>query len=94
MLADRAAAEDYLGGIADRLKQKGINARSEVRFGNSAEEIILFADELSADTVAMSTHGRSGIARWAMGSVADRVLRRGNTPLLLVRPHKKDVESC
>ncbi len=95
MAVDRVAAEDYLGRIVDGLKKKGIDARFEVRFGNDAEEIILFADELRADAVAMSTHGRSGIARWALGSVADRVLRRGNTPLLLVRPHgKSGDEAC
>jgi len=89
--SDRAFAKDYLDKMVARLTQKGIDARSEVKSGTdiAAEEIIRFADEVSADVVAMSTHGRSGIARWTLGSVADKVLRRGNTPLLLVRPPKK-----
>ncbi|MFA4836723.1 MAG: universal stress protein [Dehalococcoidia bacterium] len=87
--SDRAAAEDYLSRIGAGIKQKGITVKTEVRFGHTAEEIIKFAEEISADVVAMSTHGRSGIARWALGSVADRVLRRGTKPLLLVRPPKK-----
>jgi nucleotide-binding universal stress UspA family protein len=37
------------------------------------------------DLIAMCTHGRTGLARWALGSVADRVLRAGGTPILLVR---------
>jgi len=43
------------------------------------------AEETGADAVAMSTHGRSGISRWAFGSTADKVLHAGNTPVLLVR---------
>lgn len=84
----RTAAEDYLASIAKGLEEKGLTVRTEVRFGNPAEEIITFAEEIPAGLVAMSTHGRSGIARWALGSVADRVLRRGTKPLLLVRPPK------
>jgi nucleotide-binding universal stress UspA family protein len=54
-------------------------------FGTAAEAIINFADQTNASLVAMTTHGRSGVSRWALGSVAERVLRAGNTPLLLVR---------
>ncbi len=85
MESDRAFARNYLEKVGARLKRKGVTVRSEVRFGNAAEEIIKFADEISADVVAMSTHGRSGVSRWVFGSVADRVLHEGNTPILLVR---------
>ena len=54
-------------------------------YGEAATEIINLAAEIHADVVAMSTHGRSGIGRWVLGSVAERVLYEGNTPLLLVR---------
>ncbi|MDD5094461.1 MAG: universal stress protein [Dehalococcoidia bacterium] len=84
----KALAKDYLDKVGERLNQKGIVARSEVKIGDAAEEIIKFADEISADVVAMATHGRSGISRWAMGSVANKVLHEGNTPLLLVRSPK------
>jgi nucleotide-binding universal stress UspA family protein len=67
------------------LKNRGINARTEVAVGAAADEIIRFADEIQADIVAMSTHGRSGISRWAFGSTADKVLHAGNIPVLLVR---------
>jgi nucleotide-binding universal stress UspA family protein len=83
-----ASAKDYIEKVAAQLKQKGITATaefSEVTQGAEAEEIIKLADEIQADVVAMATHGRSGIGRWAFGSVADRVLHEGNTPLLLVR---------
>jgi nucleotide-binding universal stress UspA family protein len=81
----RASAGDYLKTVAGGLEGKGITTRSEVRVGAVAEEIIKLADELYVDMVAMSTHGRSGVSRWAFGSIADKVLHAGNTPLLLVR---------
>ncbi|MCK4723172.1 MAG: universal stress protein, partial [Dehalococcoidia bacterium] len=81
----KADTEDYLEKVSDRLKSKGITTRFEVRVGDAAGEIIKLADEIDADVVAMSTHGRSGIGRWALGSVAERVLNARNTPLLLVR---------
>jgi len=81
----KASAEDYLKKVADGLKDKGIATKTEVRVGAAAEEIIKLADEIGADLVAMSTHGRSGVSRWAYGSVADKTLQGGNTPLLLVR---------
>jgi len=81
----RASAGDYLKKVAGELEGKGITTRSKIRVGTAAEEIIKLADELHVDMVAMSTHGRSGVSRWAFGSVADKVLHAGNTPLLLVR---------
>ncbi len=85
MASDRAFARAYLDGIGARLKGKGIVTGSEVRFGSAAEEIIKLADEIHADVVVMSTHGRSGVGRFVFGSVAERVLCEGNTPLLLIR---------
>jgi len=78
-------AESYLAGIGTLLKDEGISTRYVVRVGAAADEIINLADELNVDMVAMSTHGRSGISAWALGSVAQKVLLGGNTPLLLVR---------
>jgi len=85
---DEKFAGDYLDKIGTRLKRKGITVRSQVRLGNAAEEIIKLAADVQVDVVAMSTHGRSGIGRWILGSVADKILNEGGTPLLLVRPHK------
>ena len=87
MESDKAFARNYLEKVGARLKRKGMTVKSEVRLGIAAEEIIKLADEMYADVVAMSTHGRSGIGRWVFGSVADRVLHEGNTPLLLVRSY-------
>ncbi len=80
-----AEAESYLAGIGSLLKSEGVRTRHVVRIGAAADEIINLADELNVDMVAMSTHGRSGISAWALGSVAQKVLMGGNTPLLLVK---------
>jgi len=78
-------ARDYLEEIITGLKQREVAAKTEIMLGTAAETIINFADQTNASLVAMTTHGRSGVSRWAIGSVAERVLRAGNTPLLLVR---------
>ncbi len=82
-----AKFRNYLETVSVKLRDMGIEAKSEVVFGIPAESIISTADSIQADLVAMSTHGLSGIGRWALGSTADKVLQAGNTPVLLVRPH-------
>ena len=87
--AERKRIEDelcgYLRGLEVQLARNGVNVTSEVRFGRPADEIIAYADDIDADLICMCTHGRSGLARWAYGSVADRVLRTAECPVLLVR---------
>jgi nucleotide-binding universal stress UspA family protein len=87
--AERRRVEDelrnYLLGIEKNLMQPGVEFYREVRFGHPASEIITYAHDIKADLIAMCTHGRSGIARWTYGSVADRVLRVAECPVLLVR---------
>ena len=55
---------------------------------SSAEEIIKAEADLDVDLIAMSTHGRRGISRWAFGSVTEKVLRGGSVPVLVVRAKK------
>ena len=83
-----ANAGSYIQKMEDLLKGAGIATKTELRTGDAAEEIIKIADELRSDMVAMSTHGRSGISRWTLGSVANKVLHNGNTPVLLVNEPK------
>jgi len=71
--------------VEKALRAKGVTVTHAVTTGvDAAEEIIEIGTKVGADLVVMSTHGRSGITRWAMGSVAERVLRHGTLPLLLV----------
>lgn len=84
----KAAAIDYLDGIASRFKEKGLIVSSQVAFGSPADQIIDFAEANSVDLIAMSSHGRSGVTRWVFGSVSDKVLHAGDTPVLLIRATK------
>ncbi|MFC1860256.1 universal stress protein [Chloroflexota bacterium] len=80
---------DYLKQVAKRLKAKGGVVETRVEVGSAAEEIIRVADEMDVDLIAMSTHGRHGISRWAFGSVTDKVLHGASKPVLVVRPSKE-----
>ncbi len=82
-------ATDYLSKIGEGLKSTRTTLEFKVGAGNAAEEIIKAADEINADLIAMSTHGRSGLSRWAFGSVTDRILRGGNKAVLVVRATEK-----
>jgi len=79
---------NYLNKTGKGLRSRGAVVSCKVTVGRAAEEIIKAADEVNADLVAMSTHGRHGFSRWAFGSVTDRVLRGGKVPILLVRAGK------
>jgi nucleotide-binding universal stress UspA family protein len=81
--------KSYLDGVVKRLSARGLKVSQQMAVGNPEEVIIKKAEELKVDLVAMSTHGRSGVSRWVFGSVADRVLSAGTTPLLLVRAVEK-----
>jgi nucleotide-binding universal stress UspA family protein len=85
----KADAAKYLDKVGENLKKKKADVSIKVATGqNPADEIIKAEAEVNADLVAMSTHGRAGISRWAFGSVTDRVLRGGKVPVLMVRAKK------
>lgn len=83
--AVEAEAKSYVQRIADRLLQDGARARGLVRVGPSAEAILEAAAEEKATLVAMSTHGRTGLARWVFGSVTEKVVRSSDVPVLVTR---------
>ncbi len=87
--ACKADAEQYLSATEKRLKEKGLKVRTVLMEGDPAHEILEYAANNPVDLIIMGSHGRSGISRWAYGSVASKVLRRIATPLLLVTPQKK-----
>ena len=80
-----AEADAYLQEWCRKLQDKDITTGYEVRVGSPAEQIIDLADELASDMVAMSTRGQTSVNLWSLGSVAQKVLLGGNTPLLLIR---------
>lgn len=87
---EEGGAPDYearleLDAVVNELSGGGIPVERLLRSGDPAEEIVRAADDLPADLVAMTTHGRAGPSRWALGSVTEKVLRAASAPLLLVR---------
>jgi nucleotide-binding universal stress UspA family protein len=82
----KGAATSYLNKVSGGLRNEKATVMCKVSVSeNPADEIIKAEVDVNADLVAMSTHGRSGISRFAIGSVADKVLRGGSVPVLMVR---------
>lgn len=89
--------QSYIDHIAKQVRQEAIEVQEEtgasktietsgeVVTGQTAEEIIQYAEKKSADLILLSTHGHSGIRQWVMGNNADKVLRKSHIPVLLVR---------
>ena len=85
----RAHAIEYLDKTAAQLAEAGLQVRTRWIDGDPAETIAAIASEEDVDLIAMSTHGRSGISRLWLGSVANRVIRRADQPVLLVRAEEE-----
>ena len=83
---EQAAVGRYLQSVIDKLKERRVRASMHVEWGRPHTVIGNAADREDADVIVMTTHGRSGISRWTLGSVADKVLRTLSTPLILIRP--------
>jgi nucleotide-binding universal stress UspA family protein len=80
---NRVAAE--METIEKGLREKGLDVTTVVTSGfDAASEIMDLSKKIGADLVVMSTHGRTGLGRWVFGNVAEKVVRYGQTPVLLV----------
>jgi nucleotide-binding universal stress UspA family protein len=84
--AELAAARTYLEGVAAQARAKGWTTEVEAVIGYPASSIAAVAREQAVDVVAMATHGRGGMARLVLGSVATGVLQRAHVPVLVVPP--------
>jgi nucleotide-binding universal stress UspA family protein len=85
-------AQAYLDAQAQMLRSAGIEVTSEVRTGSPAELIVeVAAAHMPGALIAMATHGYSGLRRWALGSVADKVIHATDAPVLLVRGQAQPV---
>ena len=81
----RKAIESYMADKQKALGEKGIETKILLAHGRVVDEIISAANDEGADLVAMTSHGRTGLARVFYGSVAAGVLNRIDRPLLLIR---------
>jgi len=78
-------AEGYLDSHASLLRGHGIDVEIEVRCGPAADVIVEAAEGLGISMIAMATHGYSGLRRWALGSVTDKVVHATAVPVFVVR---------
>jgi len=87
--AEREEAQKYVHDLARRLAAKGAKVHGRIAEGPAAQTILETARAEGATLIAMTTHGRTGVARWLMGSVAEKVARASDVPLLLVRSFRR-----
>jgi nucleotide-binding universal stress UspA family protein len=86
------AGEDHMVIFGDKnLDDFTNNYETKVVIGNPAEEILRFADEQGIDLIIMGTHGRKGLERTLMGSVADHVIKNAAVPVLTINPFRPKV---
>jgi nucleotide-binding universal stress UspA family protein len=87
-------AEGYVDGVRERVRKAGVtNADTSVWYGPPAVSIVEAARYRGADLIVMSSHGRTGLGRLVLGSVAERVLRGTRVPILLIRPGDAPIDA-
>lgn len=82
--AEEEEASRYLKRLADNLASKGLSVRWELLRGVPNTSVSGLAQELSNNIVALASHGRSGLARWAQGSIAEDLIRSTGDPVLVI----------
>jgi len=87
-----AQARAYLNLIAARVSKEGVKVRVEVLEGSADSAILGFAHNEDVDILVMSTHGRTGLSKALMGSVAEKVMLTTKRPVMLVKPEKIHAE--
>jgi len=86
----KGAAQDYLDDLADRLRTEGLPATATAVLGAGAAATLLeLARPGQIDLVAIATHGRAGVPRLLLGSVADKLVRAAELPVLVCRPPRR-----
>jgi len=91
MLLDeqRRIGREQLASLAADLKKRRINARTILQTGSAHQVITDTAKRVKADLIVMATHGRTGLSHVVLGSVAERVVRHAECPVLTVRGSKR-----
>lgn len=86
------AGENRMEAFCDKQLSDFPNYESKVVTGDPAEEIVKFADEQGIDLIVMGTHGRKGLDRTLMGSVADHVIKNASAPVFTINPLRPRVK--
>lgn len=81
----QTAGEQTLEDGADRIRARGLAVTRELRRGEPYRAILDYCEEMDVDLVVMGTHGRSGLERFLLGSVTEKIVRAADVPVLTVR---------
>ena len=84
------SALENLDVVKNELLSEGLRVESAVKIGDPAEVIIDHAAKLDVNLIIMGSHGKKGLSRLIMGSVAEMVLRNADCPVLIVKKHEKE----
>ncbi len=82
---NKKVAEDYLDQMVSRIDYGKVNVKAEVMTGKAADRLSDYAIKNEVNLIVIATHGRSGVSRWVMGGVSDRIIRSSCVPVLTVR---------
>ncbi len=85
---EETEATAYLDSVAEPLRKDGIPLTSATVEGKAGEAILSYADRCKIGLITMATHGRSGLGKAVLGSIANAVLRGANSPILIIRPRE------
>jgi nucleotide-binding universal stress UspA family protein len=88
-----AQSNTYLERIAQDLQSSGYKVQRMVELGSAADLIVDTAEKLGVDAIVMSTHGRSGLSRWLLGSVTSKVLGHASCPVYVIPPDRSKNEA-
>lgn len=87
----RARGERLVAAVRERARERGVDPVTAVLDGSPAEGIVDYAREEDVDLVVLGTHGRTGLQRYLLGSVAERVVRTAPAPVLTLSPEVRPV---
>lgn len=82
-------AEKRLAALKKEHQERNVEITTEVHQGDARESILAVAKKMGADIIVLGTHGRTGVGRWLIGSVAESVVRTSPIPVLSVRKQEK-----
>lgn len=88
----RSKAADATGAVAARARERGLDVVESIEVGTPHDEIARYADEHDVDLIVLGSHGRTGVKRRLLGSVAERVVRTTTAPVLVVDARANDLD--
>ncbi|AFK19632.1 universal stress protein [Haloferax mediterranei ATCC 33500] len=92
MSAYEEEGEDIVSEAADEATEAGVEVVTAIEHGSPHQAILQYSEEADIDLLVMGTHGRSGLRRYLIGSVTERVLRLADMPVLTIRAEETPVE--